>query len=417
MITHKDRLVKIGWGAKALATSLHRDFKAAGCLKSAAALTYMTLFALVPLLMVFYSVFSLVPAFEGLSIQLQSAIFANLLPTSSQSLQRYFEEFSQQARNLTLPGVGVLLITSVLMLTNIEKNFNTIWGVTQPRRGFIKYLRYWAVLSIGPILLAITLAMSTYLLSLKLIFNQYDLIGVIPVLFRFLPIFIMTLVFALLFAAVPNCRVPLKYAFIGGCVTAICFELLKALFAKFVANSNFELVYGAFAVVPLFLIWLNALWIIVLSGAILVRVLSERNYIHSDGRKTDLVLAVECLALFYRCHQEGRVVRDKDCYRLGVGVTHWQKLRESLLDGRWIVETHLGDYTFIRSFETVTLWDLTMLLGTPISDFPKKLHKLPHAPWVTVFMAHRQQAAEASQKALTLKLSELFASPAGAPNP
>ncbi|MDZ7923430.1 MAG: YihY family inner membrane protein [Marinagarivorans sp.] len=409
MITHKDRLEKLWLGMKIFTSSLYHDFKSAGCQKSAAALTYMTLFALVPLLMVFYSVFSLVPAFDGLSSQLQGAIFANLLPASSQSLQTYLQNFSQQARNLTLPGVGMLLITAVLMLTNIEKNFNTIWGVTQPRRGFIKYLRYWAVLSIGPILLAITLAMSTYLLSLKLFFNEYDVIGVIPILFRFLPIFIMTLVFALLFTTVPNCHVPIKYAFIGGGVTAICFELLKMLFAKFVATTSFELVYGAFAVVPLFLIWLNALWTIVLSGAILVRTLSERNYVHLEGRKTDLFLAVECLALFYRCHQEGRVVRDKDCYRLGVGVVHWQKLREALLSGRWIVETHTGDYTFIRSFESVTLWDLTLLLGTPIGDLPKKLQKLPHAPWVTVFMVHRQQAAEASQKALTLKLSELFA--------
>ncbi len=411
MAEHKERLVKLWLGIKIFALNLSHDFKAAGCQKSAAALTYMTLFALVPLLMVFYSVFSMVPAFEGLSNQLQSAIFANLLPASSQSLQTYLEGFSQQARNLTLPGVGMLLVTSILMLTNIEKNFNTIWGVTQPRRGLIKYLRYWAVLSIGPLLLACTLAMSTYLLSLKLIFNEYDVIGVVPILFQFLPIFIMTLVFTLLFAAVPNCRVPIKYAFIGGGVTAICFELLKTLFGKFVANTSFELIYGAFAVVPLFLIWLNALWTIVLSGAILVRTLSERNYIYLDGRKTDLVLAVECLALFYRCHLEGRVVSDKDCYRLGVGVVHWQKLRESLLGGKWIVETNLGDYTFIRSFESVTLWDLTVLLGTSISDLPKKIQQLPHAPWVSVFIERRQQAAEESQKALALTLNDLFATP------
>ena len=131
----KHHWMNLWLGVKIFALSLVRDFKAAGCQKSAAALTYMTLFALVPLLMVFYSVFSIVPAFESVGEQIQDALFSNLLPESSQSVQSYLQSFSSQARNLTLPGVAMLFVTAFLMLTNIEKNFNTIWGVTQARRG------------------------------------------------------------------------------------------------------------------------------------------------------------------------------------------------------------------------------------------------------------------------------------------
>ena len=404
----KDHWTSLWLGAKIFAQSLVRDFKAAGCQKSAAALTYMTLFALVPLLMVFYAVFSLVPAFATVGEQLQDALFANLLPESSHSVRDYLQSFSEQARNLTLPGMGMLFVTAFLMLTNIEKNFNTIWGVTRARSGLMKILRYWAVLSIGPLLLAITMAMSTYMLSLKLVVHEYDPIGLVPLLFKLLPLLIMTFVFTLLFSAVPNCRVPIKYAWIGGFVTAVCFETVKGLFGKFVANTSFELIYGAFAVVPLFLIWINLLWMIVLSGAILVRTLAERNYVHIRGRKTDLAIALDCLALFYERHKAGRVVSDADCYRLGIGVVHWQGLRDALVNGNWIIETSNGDYALCRSFAELTLWDLAVLLEAKVGDFEKTLPQVQTAPWRGAFATIREQVAGSAKAPMAISMQALF---------
>lgn len=408
----KEQWGNLWLGAKIFALNLIRDFKAAGCQKSAAALTYMTLFALVPMLTVFYSVFSVIPAFSGVAEQFQDALFANLVPESSGSVKTYLESFSKQARNLTAFGVGMLFITAFLMLTNIEKNFNTIWGVTQARSGLLKYLRYWAVLSIGPIMLAVTFAMSTYVLSLKFVFNAYDPIGVIPWLFKLLPVVIMTFVFMLLFSTVPNCRVPIKYALIGGFVTAICFELVKSLFGRFVSNTSFELIYGAFAVVPLFLIWINLLWTIVLSGAILVRTLAERSYLHVKGRKTDYAQALECLAMFHEHHKQGLVVSDKHCYRLGVGVVHWQKLREALLKGRWIVETNNGDYALCRSFDTLTLWDLAVLLEVRLSDLVKAIPSKSSAPWSDRFAQLRSDVASDAKAHFSISLHDLLESTA-----
>jgi membrane protein len=404
----KEHWVNLVIGLKIFALSLARDYTAAGCQKSAAALTYMTLFALVPLLMVFYSVFSIVPAFENLALQFQDALFANLLPESNQSVKSYLQSFSSQARNLTLPGVAMLFVTAFLMLTNIEKNFNTIWGVTQARTGLLKYLRYWAVLSIGPLMLGMTMAMSTYIFSLKMVFHEYDPLGLVPMLFKLLPVLIMTFVFALLFTTVPNCRVPVKYSLIGGFVTAICFELVKGLFGRFVANTSFELIYGAFAVVPLFLVWINVLWTIVLSGAILVRTLAEKNYIHVRGRKTDLAQAMECLALFYEHHLKGRMVSDKHCYDLGIGVVHWQKLRQTLISANWIVETNTGDYALCRSFASLTLWDLVVLLEVKVGDLAKAMPNEPKGKWAQQLAEKRTAVACTIQEQLAISIEQLL---------
>src|SRR5690606_13148870 len=125
-------------------TNLAADFFDHGCQKSAAALTYMTLFAIVPLMTVMYSMFSVIPSFDGVADRMQDLIFTNFVPEARHSVQEYVAGFSRQARALSGIGVVILLITAYLMLTNIEKTFNDIWGVAKPRRGLSSFLLYWA---------------------------------------------------------------------------------------------------------------------------------------------------------------------------------------------------------------------------------------------------------------------------------
>ncbi len=186
-------------------THLANEFRESGCQQRAAALTYMTLFAIVPMLMVIYSAFSVIPAFQGYGAQLQDLLFSHLMPDSGSEIQSYLTDFSSQARSLTGWGVGMLVVTAYLMLTNIEKTFNGIWGVTEARKGLSNFLLYWAVLSLGPLLLGLGLAMSTYLLSLTLFVDEYDSLGIVPFLLKFVPWILTTAAFTLLFAAVPNC--------------------------------------------------------------------------------------------------------------------------------------------------------------------------------------------------------------------
>ncbi len=343
--------------------TLRAEFLDKSCQKSAAALTYMTLFALVPLMTVTYSVFSVVPAFDGVADQLQSMIFNNFMPEAGKEVEGYLADFSSQARSLTGFGIAFLVVTAYLMLTNIEHTFNAIWGVKHPRRGLFSFLLYWAVLSIGPILLGTGLAISTYLLSMKLVVNELNQLGMLAPLVRGGQWVMTSAAFTLLFAAVPNCKVPLRFAVIGGAVTAVCFEVLKALFGYFVGGSSFQLIYGAFAIVPLFLLWVNLLWTIILGGAVLVRALAEWGYGNSSSNMSDMTIALACLNLFRERSRNGAFVTDSDCVALGIGIVHWQRIREILIENRWIAVTESGDYVLSRNLANVNLWHLSKLVG------------------------------------------------------
>jgi len=393
-------------------TELGGEFVSKGCQKSAAALTYMTLFALVPLMTVTYSMFSVIPAFDGVADQLQSLIFTHFVPESGTELQSYLSGFSSQARSLTVAGVLMLVVTAYLMLTNIEKTFNVIWGVKQSRRGLFSFLLYWAVLSIGPLLLGAGLIMSTYLLSLKLFVSSLEELGVATAFVRLLPMFMTGAAFTLLFAAVPNCRVPFKFAAIGGFVTAVFFELMKMGFGYFVANSSFQLIYGAFAVVPLFLLWINILWMIILAGAVFVRTLAEGSYSGHVKRLPDLFALLRCMEVFSRCSHTGRKVTDKDCVVAGVSLLQWQSLRSALVKENWIAVTETGDYVLSRDLDTLSLWDAAALAGTPVDQFSAP-EVMADRAWEKQFHALRQDIGENLQSTLSLTLKQLFDSSRG----
>lgn len=241
---------------------------------NASALTYTTLFAVVPLMTVTYAMLAAIPSFQGVGDQLQGWIFSNFVPATGAVVQDYLADFSSQARKLTAVGVAFLAITAIMMMKNIEAAFNRVWRVTEPRKGLSSFLLYWAVLSLGPILIGLGLVLTSYIASLPLISSATEIAGKLRLL-SLLPMLLSAVAFTLLYAAVPNCRVPVKYAAIGAIVVAILFEAAKRGFAFFVTQfPSYELIYGAFAAVPLFLAWIYITWIIILLGAELTRSLT-----------------------------------------------------------------------------------------------------------------------------------------------
>jgi membrane protein len=167
------------------------------------------------------------------------------------------------------------------------------------------------VLTCGPPLLVGGLLVSSYLISLPLV-SDLDSVGMRQSLLGYLPPLLSTLGFTVLFYAVPNCRVRFRHALAGGLLTMVFFEGAKRLFTTIVANLNMQVIYGTFAAVPLFLTWLYLVWMLVLSGAILVRTLAlERTHEVSDGAPL-LVQCVRVLAFLRRAHREGRAVQQSD---------------------------------------------------------------------------------------------------------
>ncbi|WP_370981355.1 YihY family inner membrane protein [Agaribacterium sp. ZY112] len=385
---------------------LVREFIALGCQKNAAALTYMTLFALVPMMTVVYSILSVIPFFDGVAHELHDMVFANFLPETGDQVTGYLTEFSSQARSLTGAGIGMLFVTAYLMLTNIEKTFNAIWGVTEARKGLSSFLLYWAVLTIGPLMLGVGLTMSTYLLSLKFLVDEYDPTGLAPTIFTHVPFLMSMIMFTLLYAAVPNCRVPFKFAFAGGVVTSLVFGLLKAGFAAVMSTSSLTLVYGAFAAVPLFLMWINFVWVLVLAGAVFVRTLSEEAYGSRRQRLTDMQALLHCLHLFYERAQTGADVVDKDCTSLGMGLVHWQTLRSKLVKAKWVSVTESGAYVLSRDMQSLSLKDVALLCELPLCETLPMDSELK--PWLADFSSRFAQLQQKTDDVFSLSLDRLF---------
>ncbi len=333
------------------------------CQKSAGSLTYMTLFAIVPMLTVCYSMFSLIPAFQSIGDQFQSLIFSQLLPGNEQVIAKYLKDFSQQARKLTAFGIVFLMVSAYFMLKNIEQNFNDIWNVQRARRGVANFLLYWAILSLGPLLLGLALFMKTYLIALRTFVGHYESLSFVDFVFEWLPWLLTASAFTLLFVAVPNCKVRLKHAAIGGVVTLLVFEFIKFGFSFMVSHSNFKLIYGAFAVVPLFLLWINASWMVILGGAVLVRSLELFQVNLRDRGYPDFFACLLVLWQFHQASDKGNSVANHELLNMGLSSPQWQRIREALLVNNVIVNTQLNEFVLRRDLARLTLNDVRDFVG------------------------------------------------------
>jgi membrane protein len=389
-----------------------RRFLGDGCPQSAAALTYMSLFAVVPMLTLMYSMFSLVPAFQELGGKVEEFIFSKFLPSSGQEITQYLSEFSNQARKLSVAGVAIILITALLMLSNIEKTFNHIWATTGGRKGLAGFLVYWAILSLGPLLLAVGMIMSTYLMSLRLVVAEVDSLGVVALLFSYLPWLLTWLAFTLLYVAVPNCKVRVVYALFGGLITTLLFETAKALFGQLVAHSIYTNVYGAFAVIPLFLMWIYLLWVLILFGAELVRSLETFQYQGRDAELPDLLAVLIILWQCWRRQQKGHSLSDRSMSIVGLSVEQWRRLRNMLLSQRILEKTASGQYVMIRDADTIRLADINRWLGQGFDDRNQAVsEKLANAhPWIESYDRLMRENSQMTEQNMTLSLQKLFAS-------
>ena len=246
-----------------------RRFESEERRRDAAALTYTTLFALVPVITVTYAILSAIPSLQSWGEQAHSELLAYLMPEGSDTVSAYLVQFSQQARKLTWVGVVFLFITALLLLRTVEMQFNRIWNVEKPRSGLQTFFRYWAVLSLGPLLFGAALAASSVIASLPL-WSGFAVNGLsgVPALMRLLPWLLSTGAITALYMLVPNCKVPWRHALLSAVLVASVFEAGKFLFARVVGLfPSYQLIYGAFAAVPLFLTWMYMAWLLLLLGA------------------------------------------------------------------------------------------------------------------------------------------------------
>ena len=336
-----------------------RRFEANNCREQAGSLTYTTLFAVVPMLTVFLVIISSIKALEPARQQLQQLIYSNFLPKTSIAFDKALNAFTDNSSNLTIIGVLFLFFTTVMMLTSIETAFNRIWRVTETRNGIIGFMRYWTIISLGPILLGSAFVISSTLASMNILSNNfagYELNGTF--ILWVISFALTAFGFFALYWTIPNRSVPIKAAMIAAIFSAVTFELLKNLFGFVMTNfTSYQLVYGAFAAVPIFLLWIYLSWNIVLLGVEISYALTAFHTGKTETRHPILML-LDMLELFYKKQKQGKTVTDLEALDiLGRGeIGRWPKYVNLLEQQNIIKRTDNNEYVLVRNLDHLDFW-------------------------------------------------------------
>ena len=360
------------WGAlHKFGVLVVRRFNADRGLQTASALTYTTLLSLVPLLAVSLAILSGFSAFEGMRESVKSAVLDVLLPTSKGPAAQYIDAFLANAQSLTTPGLAGIAVTALMLLSTIESTFNRIWRVQSPRSLGRRLLRFWSVLTLGPLLLGASLSLTSYFFAVA---DDGTVQSAIQRIGRLAPLVLQWIAFTLLFVAIPQAQVRFRYAAIGGFVAAALFEVLKLGFAVYLDNTdNYRALYGALAAIPVFLVWLYASWTVILIGAEVTAGLPEwRESLALGDRDTETAAArlsgaLALLACLWEAAGTGKQVSADEPEVVEAG---WADVLERLTEDGFVVVTGEGWFVAGRDYSrtpTAELWQ-TLGLGTPELD-------------------------------------------------
>jgi len=250
-------------------------------------LAYVSLLSLVPLIAVVFALFSAFPMFSDVSTQIKDFIFHNFVPAAGATVQSYLEQFVANVRKMTTLGIGGLVVTALLLMYSIDSALNTIWRSKRTRPLIYSFAIYWMVLTLGPLLVGASLAISSYLLSL----HWATVTGVtwfIDVLLRIFPLLLSCITFWSLYCIVPTTQVVGRDALVGAVIAGILFEVGKKCFALYVTMfPSYQLIYGVLAVIPIIFLWVYWTWCIVLLGAEITASLGDYRQLKQEEQQKE----------------------------------------------------------------------------------------------------------------------------------
>lgn len=255
---------------KALFAYWRQRFGEAHLNQVSASLAFTTTLALVPMLSIATMLFSYMPSFINLRAAFQAWLLSTLMPGNlSQGIASYLAKISSNAKGLTIFGLGGLMVTTLLTLITIEHAFNQVWGVKNTRGIIKRFFLYGAATVLGPVFLGLSIYLTSILVSASngwiknLPFN-------LELLAALLPMLLTAFTFLLVYKMGTSAVVKWKDALIGGLCAAVIFECTKLGFTFFVTKvSVYKTLYGAFSVLPLFLLWIYLTWWVTMAGAVL----------------------------------------------------------------------------------------------------------------------------------------------------
>lgn len=264
----------------------------------AGSLTFTTLIALVPLLTVALAVFTAFPMFSSFQDALQKYFLQSLVPDNiAKPVLGALNQFANKAHRLGSAGLVVLVVSALALMMTIDRTLNAIWRVRKPRPMAQRVLVYWAAITLGPLVLGLSLSLTSYAIS-----ASRGLVGQMPggvrLMLDIVEFGLLAATMAGLFHYVPNTHVRWRHAAAGAVFVAAGFEVAKRVLAWYVSSvGSYSAVYGAFATAPIFLLWMYTGWVIVLLGAVIAAYapslqLHVVRQVDAPGQRFSLALAV-----------------------------------------------------------------------------------------------------------------------------
>ena len=333
--------------------------------QNAAALSYTTLLSLVPLMAVMLALFSVFPISGQVAEEINNFVFNNFVPAAGEVVREHLQTFSGKAGKLSGFGFISLLIVSLMLMASIERAFNTIWQLKQKRGLLNTFIVYWAILSLGPVLIAGSVAATSYLVSLPFISDAaQNFSSVRRSLLALMPVTVSTFAFTLLYSVLPNQRIQFRHALIGGLVAALLFEGSKRGFALYLTQfPTYETIYGALAAIPIFLVWIYLSWLVTLLGAEVVYCLGIYHddwQPDSDEQQSQFLLAYRLLERLWQVQHQGGTLSSQLLARQQPGTTESEtdQLLMQLQEAHLVLRTEDKNWALARDLSEVSLSDL-----------------------------------------------------------
>ena len=320
--------------------------------QTAGSLAYTSLLSLVPLLTVALAISSAFPVFENAVDALQSFLVENVLPEAPgvDSIIEQIDSFTRNAGRLTAIGIIGFMVTAVMLMLTIDNALNRIFRVQRRRSMLQNIFVYWAILTLAPVLIGVSLSMTTVALAAS--------VGSVYVV----PFFFTCVALSILYGVVPARRVELRHAVIGGIVAGAGFELAKRAFALYLQQvPTYTLIYGAFATVPIFLVWLYVSWVVVLGGAVFTAMLpayyAKPEQSMKPGERLGELLGA--LTILGRAHGVGKVISLNAIAReLRTQPYRLEVVLVRAAARRWVARTEKDGWVLARDPATIPLSDL-----------------------------------------------------------
>ncbi len=329
----------------------------------AGSLAFQTLLSIVPVLAVILSILNVFVIFAPFKRSLEDFLVQNFMPGVGSVLNHYLSDFIGKTTSVPLLGGVFLFIIALSLISTVDHTLNEIWEVHAPRKALQGFTLYWTVLTLGPVLIASSLAASSYVWYT--VFTEGPLLEIKARLLSYFPVINSILAFFLLYMLVPNRRVRFVHAFSGALLAAILLELSKKWFTFYVTHfATFEHIYGALSVIPMLFFWIYLGWVVVLTGAEFVFCLGAirptTSVVEQFNPLRGIPVILSVLGTLWKRQNNGHPMNMKDLVKSSptLNPSGLRKIVDILLQNNLIHGTVNGELAVSSNLYAMTLYDL-----------------------------------------------------------